>query len=1258
MNGSKNIFAGLCAALWLTAGTGRAETACWSDNFETNAASHWTTGSAWKIGAPTAGPAKTHSGSNCAGTGLTTSAPNNADVRLACTSYNGASTLTIPPAAQFPRLRFWQWFNFVNAEGYVEIKPSGSSVWQVISTTNLSVGSAPACYSSGVWSRPSIDLRAYAGTQVQIAFHFISGGGGWGTDYGWYIDDVEVVTNPPVFNNPEGFETNFDDWSVDAGTWEIGKPTSGPNAAHGGTNCAGTVLAGNYGWNMDTRLISPPFSVPASNTPTLRYAQWFKFVNALGVVEINNGTTSSMSITNTTITTNAVFSSFNTNTYQLFGALVAGYSTPFYWNQTIGGWTNTTKTLMNVQDVSDGEFYYEAGATPLSGGVDDDYVGDVTPFPQSAVATNFLDLQEMTWTSVTDGSDTPVGYFGTNYSYTYTTNTTVITTASNWQPLSTTNLSQANASISSGGWTNAALDLSGYAGQTVQVAFHFMSGGSGWGNAPGWYVDDISVAENPVLTVPGTQTIYAGDTLTVTNYVTLYPTTGTAKFALVSPTTFTHLTLNPTNGVLTWATDGMQPTSTNTMVIKVTDNSSPALSTTNSFEVIVLNQFLPVLTVPPTQTIYAGQTLVVTNSATNEFSPDTTFTFALLSGLTDAEANLDDSDLSTDGVLTWTTTTALPAGTYTNVITATDNNEPYYSVTNSFLIVVSKPPPPVLTVPATQTIYAGRLFDVTLSATNSAFPGCTFAYETNSAPAGVSIDSGTGELTWTPTAAQASKTYTISVLVTDDNSPALSATNSFKVIVSTLPRPALTVGIQTNYAGQTLAVTLLATNTDAPEAAFTYSLPSPTTNYWIDANSGVLTWTNTGIKNGILTWTNNSVAPGTKTISVKVTELTDPDYGATLAATNSFNLVFLPPHSPTLIVPTNQLIYIGQTLTVTNLATNSYSTNFVFSLTAASTNVALTTNGVLMWTNTAAKPGTNTISVKVKDNSVPPLAATNSFKVVVLPLPLSVLTVGTQTNYAGQTLAVTLLATNVYKPDSVFTYSLPSPTTNYWIDTSSGVLTWTNTGIKNGVLTWTSNSVAPGTNTISVTVSNHSVPALSATNSFKLIFLPPPAPTLTVPTNQSIYVGQTLTVTNFATNTYLPGSKFTYSLPSSSTNYWISTNSGVLTWTNTAARPGTNTISVKVTDNSVPPLSATNNFKVRVTPVPPDLTAAHLLAGGHSFQFSLLTLSNTTWRIDASSNLLNWQPVFTNQAGTDGTLQFTDLLATNFPQRFYRAVYP
>jgi hypothetical protein len=181
---------------------------------------------------------------------------------------------------------------------------------------------------------------------------------------------------------------------------------------------------------------------------------------------------------------------------------------------------------------------------------------------------------------------------------------------------------------------------------------------------------------------------------------------------------------------------------------------------------------------------------------------------------------------------------------------------------------------------------------------------------------------------------------------------------------------------------------------------------------------------------------------------------------------------------------------------------------------------------------------------------------------------------------------------------------------------------------------------------------------MSATNSFVLNFLPPLPPTLTVPTNQTIYIGRTFAVTNSATNTILPNAIYTFKLPSSSTNVWITAN-GVLAWTNTAVPPGTNLVSVKVTDNSVPPLSATNSFKVIVTPSPPVLT--NLLASSHSFQFSFHTLSNTTWRIDAATNLnaaTNWLPIFTNTAGTSGTLQFTDLLATNYLRRFYRAVLP
>ena len=625
-----------------------------------------------------------------------------------------------------------------------------------------------------------------------------------------------------------------------------------------------------------------------------------------------------------------------------------------------------------------------------------------------------------------------------------------------WQQISSTYIN-----VTSGGaWLQESVDLSAFAGQSVQIAFHFTSG-SCCGNAKGWYVDDVSltvvVTTPPVLTVPDTQTIYAGQTLTVTNSATnSFLPNAKYTFKLLSPPA--NASIITTNGVMTWPITTTQPSGTNTITVKVTDNSTPSLSATNSFVVAVVNPWQPVLTVPDTQTIYAGQPLVVAVSATNTVFPSATFTFALLSGLTNAEAGFDDSDLPYDGVLSWTTTTALKAGTYTNVIQVTDNGSPYYSATNSFVIVVSKPPPPALTVP-TQTIYLGQTLDIFLSATNSVFPDSTFTYEFVSGPPDVSIVSDIGELTWTPTNAPSVKT--IAVAVTEDNS--LIATNSFQVIVSPTPPPAVMVpDPQTIHAGQTLAVTISATNIVLTNSTFTFSLPPSSTNY-------------------------------------------------------------------------------------------------------ASTNYSLiNTNGV-------------------------------------------------------------------------------------------GMLTWTNTGIRNGVLTWTNNSVSPGTKTIYVKVTDNSSPAMSATNNFQLIFLPPLPPILTVPTNQTIYIGQTFTVTNSATNTVLPNAIYTFKLPSPSTNVWITTN-GVLAWTNTAVPPGTNLVSVKVTDNSVPPLSATNSFKVRVTPFPPVLIVSNLLASSHSFQFSFYTLSNTTWRIDASTNLLNWLPLLTNTADSSGTILFTDLLATNYPWRFYRAV--
>ena len=191
--------------------------------------------------------------------------------------------MVVPATNQFPRLRFWHWFNFENAIGFVEISTNNGTNWNQISPTYENITSG------GVWSRPSIDLSAFAGESVQIAFHFTSGGC-CGNAQGWYVDDVAVVTGSPVLNDPESFESGEDDWSVNAGTWEVGVPTSGPRTnsagfrAHSGTNCAATVLAGNYANNVNSSLISPAFTVPFSNSPTLSFWHWCSFNNALGYV--------------------------------------------------------------------------------------------------------------------------------------------------------------------------------------------------------------------------------------------------------------------------------------------------------------------------------------------------------------------------------------------------------------------------------------------------------------------------------------------------------------------------------------------------------------------------------------------------------------------------------------------------------------------------------------------------------------------------------------------------------------------------------------------------------------------------------------------------------------------------------------------------------------------------------------------------------------------------------------------------------------
>src|SRR5206468_9301317 len=140
---------------------------------------------------------------------------------------------------------------------------------------------------------------------------------------------------------------------------------------------------------------------------------------------------------------------------------------------------------------------------------------------------------------------------------------------------------------------------------------------------------------------------------------------------------------------------------------------------------------------------------------------------------------------SDTGVLTWTPTIA--QGESTNLITVkvTDNGLPAMSDTNSFTVVVNEENnPPMLPVQATLTIDELTLLTVTNTASDADVPVDVLSYQLVDPPAGMIIDSHTGVLSWTPSESQGPSTNLITVKVTDNGQPALSATNSFTVIVN------------------------------------------------------------------------------------------------------------------------------------------------------------------------------------------------------------------------------------------------------------------------------------------------------------------------------------------------------------------------------------------------------------------------------------------------------------------------------------------
>ncbi len=393
------------------------------------------------------------------------------------------------------------------------------------------------------------------------------------------------------------------------------------------------------------------------------------------------------------------------------------------------------------------------------------------------------------------------------------------------------------------------------------------------------------------------------------------------------------------SGAIAWTPREDQGPSTNIVSIRVTDNGSPVLSATNSYTLIVAEvNTPPVLALPLDATIDELTTYSANATATDIDIPTNSLSFALVSGP-------DGLTVSASGAIAWTPHE--DQGPSTNIVSirVTDSGSPTLNATNSYTLIVAEVnTPPVLALPVDTAISKLALYTAHATATDTDRPTNRLNFSIVSGPDGLTV-STSGEIAWTPAQGQGPSTNLVTILVTDDGSPAMSATNSYTVIVGEVNVAPVLEPISNRFlnAGQTLSITNSASDTDIPPQLLTFSLLSFPSGATIDATNGIFNWRPTVAQ-----------ADSTNNVEIMVTDNGSPSLSATQNFTVTVNR--LSPPQVTEIAITNGRL----TLLITGHPGPDYSVQ-------ASTDLTLWTD--LFVTNSPTPPFSCTIS-NVEDFAV------------------------------------------------------------------------------------------------------------------------------------------------------------------------------------------------------------------------------------------------------------------------------------------------
>lgn len=705
-----------------------------------------------------------------------------------------------------------------------------------------------------------------------------------------------------------------------------------------------------------------------------------------------------------------------------------------------------------------------------------------------------------------------------------------------------------------------------------------------------------------------------------------------------------------TNGAMSWTPSEADGPNTQQMAVRVTDYNPWAvnaqqLSVTNTFR-LTINE-VNRAPVPPTiaqQTIAELATLTVTNASTDPDIPANTLTYSLLDAPTDAAIN------PATGLITWTPTEAQGPSTNTFTVRTVDNGSPPLAGTNSFIVVVQEVNlPPALTVPTNQTINELVLWTGQATATDPDLPTNSLTFALVSGPTNLTV-SAAGLIAWTPSEAQGPGVYPVSVKVTDNNpwvvnQPQFSVTNSFTLTVVEVNVAPVLAPVTNHFVDEltTLWGTNSATDSDIPTNTLTFQLVSAPTNMAIEAGTGLISWTPT-----------EAQGPGSNWITVRVVDNGVPP----LAATQSFAVIVREVNvAPVLPTIPPQTVMEGQLLTVNSAATDAdLPPNALFyTLLSPPAGAMVDANGIVTWTPGHAQAGlTHTLRVKVTDDGVPPLSATNSFTVEVrfLNRPPVLDPIADKTVDEMTLLQFTATASD---PDAgqmlTFSFGAPPPA-GATLDPATGAFAWTPTeaqgpGLYPITLVVTDNGSAFGatdlstTRTFNVTVREVNRPPL-------LAYIP----------DYEVQAGQTLTFRAAATDPDLPANTLRFELdvftliPPLPDNATLDPATGEFAWPATEAEVGNLFLfAVTVRDDGTPPLASSRVFLVEVT-----VRLSIALTAEGKPRLTWNSAAGNRYQVWRRAPVIGapWLRVGPVLSATGSTLEYVDVSGTSGSEGYYR----